>query len=91
MPIPTFIRTGDSYFHEKELHLNSMLRKLGLPTIFITLSIAENRWTELHDILSQTDNNNINPTNRLLHCTLHFIHRFRFLKKEVWKNKKVSG
>ncbi|CAH1768141.1 11067_t:CDS:2, partial [Entrophospora sp. SA101] len=26
IPLPTFIRTGDSYFHEKELHLNTMLR-----------------------------------------------------------------
>ncbi len=25
IPIPTFIRTGDSYFHEKELHLNSII------------------------------------------------------------------
>ena len=91
IPIPTFIRTGDSYFHEKELHLNSMLQKFALPTLFITLSMAESRWTELHDILLQTDNNDTIPTNRPLHCALHFIHRFRSLKKEVWKNDKVSG
>ena len=90
-PIPTFIRTGDAYFHEKELHLNSMLKKLGLPTVFITLSMAESRWTELHDILQQTDDSNTIPTNRPLHCALHFMHRFRSLKKEVWKNEKVSG
>ena len=34
-PLPTFIHTGDSYFHEKELHLNTMLRYLGLPSFFI--------------------------------------------------------
>jgi hypothetical protein len=91
IPIPTFIRTGDSYFHEKELHLNSMLQNFGLPSVFITLSMAESRWTELHEILQQTDNNDTIPTNRPLHCALHFIHRFRSLKKEVWKNEKISG
>ena len=25
-PLPTLIRTGDSYFHEKELHLNTMVK-----------------------------------------------------------------
>lgn len=91
IPIPTFIRTGDSYFHEKELHLNSMLQKFGLPTLFITLSMAESKWTELQEILQQTDNNDTIPTNRPLHCALHFINRFRSLKKEVWKNEKISG
>ena len=52
IPIPTFIRTGDSYFHEKELHLNSMLQNnFGLPTLFITLSMVESRWTKLQEIL----------------------------------------
>src|SRR5436190_2142506 len=88
-PIPTFIRTGDSYFHEKELHLNSILQKLGLPTIFITLSMAESRWTELYDILQQTDNGDTMPTNRPLHCALHFMHRFRSLKNKIWKNKEI--
>ncbi|RHZ81307.1 hypothetical protein Glove_122g28 [Diversispora epigaea] len=36
-PLLTFIRTGDSYFHEKQLHLNAILKKLGLLTLFITL------------------------------------------------------
>ena len=38
MPLPTFIRTGDSYFHEKELHVNAMVTTKGLPQLFITLS-----------------------------------------------------
>jgi len=90
IPIPIFIRTGDFYFHEKELHLNSMLQKFGLPTLFITLLMAESKWIELQEILQQTDNNNTIPTNRPLHCALHFINRFRSLKKEVWKNERIS-
>ncbi|RHZ77740.1 hypothetical protein Glove_173g25 [Diversispora epigaea] len=49
-PLPTFM--CDTYFHERQLHLNAILRKLGLPTLFITLSMAENRWTHLHKILA---------------------------------------
>ena len=55
-PLPTFIRTGDSYFHEKELHLNTMLRYLGLPSLFITLSMAETKWEHLKELLRNTDN-----------------------------------
>ena len=32
--IPTFIKIEDSYFYEKELHLNFILRKLGFLIIF---------------------------------------------------------
>jgi len=42
MPLPTFIRTGDSYFKEKEHHLNTMVNVKSLPTLFITLYIVEN-------------------------------------------------
>ena len=27
--LPTFIRTGDTYFHEKELHINTMILEYG--------------------------------------------------------------
>ncbi|RGB21935.1 hypothetical protein C1646_776965 [Rhizophagus diaphanus] len=42
LPIPTFICTGDTYFHQKQLHLNAMIQKIGLPKLFIILSMAEN-------------------------------------------------
>ena len=53
MPLPTFIRTGDSYFKEKEHHLNTMVNVKGLPTLFITLSMAESKW--IHTTLSFTE------------------------------------
>jgi len=67
--LPTFIRTGDSYFHEKLLHLNTMIREYGLPTLFVTLTMAEGKWTHLQEILKFTDNGNMLPTNRPLHST----------------------
>ena len=51
MTLPTFIRTGDTYFHEKLLHVNAMTTEFGLPSIFITLTMAESKWTHLTKIL----------------------------------------
>ncbi|CAG8788315.1 14284_t:CDS:2, partial [Cetraspora pellucida] len=89
-PIPTFIRTGDGYFQKKNMHLNTMIRELGLPTIFIMLTMAEGSWTHLHNILANTDNKDLLPTNRPLHATLHFIHRLQNIKKYIWKDPNVS-
>jgi hypothetical protein len=88
--LPTFIRTGDTYFHEKELHINTMISEFGLPSLFITLTMAESHWTHLHKILRATDNHDTIPTNRPLHTTLHFIHRLQQLKKHVWKKPEHS-
>ena len=88
--LPTFIRTGDTYFHEKELHINTMISEFGLPSLFITLTMAENHWTHLHKILKVTDNHDTIPTNRPLHTTLHFIYRLQQLKKHIWKNPEHS-
>lgn len=88
--LPTFIRTGDTYFHEKQLHVNTMISSYGLPSLFITLTMAESHWKHLHKILKVTDNNDTIPTNRPLHTTLHFIHRLQQLKNYVWKNPEHS-
>jgi len=85
------MRTGDTYFHQKQLHLNSMLQKLGLPTIFVTLSMAENRWYHLHNILANNDNSDTLPTNRPFHCANYFVHRFQTLKKELYKKSDLTG
>ena len=81
-PLPTFIHTGDSYFCEKELHLNTMLRYLGLPSLFITLSMAETKWEHLKELLRSTDNHDTLPSNHPFHVTCHFINRFRSMKKK---------
>ena len=89
--LPTFIRTGDSYFHEKLLHVNAMIAEYGLPTLFVTLTMAEGKWTHLREILESTDNGDPLPTNRPLHTTLHFIHRKQELKNYVWAKPENSG
>src|SRR5205823_1884872 len=68
----------------------AMISSYGLPSLFITLTMAEGRWTHLHKILRATDNHDNIPTNRPLHTTLHFIHRLQKLKKHVWRNPEHS-
>ena len=80
--LPTFIRTGDTYFHEKLLHVNAMIKEYGLPSLFITLTMAETKWSHLKTILQSTDNGDATPTNRPLRTALYFIH----LKKELWRH-----
>lgn len=89
--IPSFIRTGDTYFNQKLMHLNTMIRNLNLPTLFITLSMAESHWIHLRHILGASDNFDTVPSNRPLHTTLHFIHRHQNLKRLIWKDPDVSG
>jgi hypothetical protein len=90
-PLPTFIRTGDSYFKEKEHHLNTMVKAKGLPSLFVTLSMAESKWVHLKEILRNTDNGDINPTNRPFHTVMFFLQRFRSMKKKLWNNRQVCG
>jgi PIF1-like helicase/Helitron helicase-like domain at N-terminus len=89
--LPTFIRTGDTYFREKEHHVNAMMNRYGLPQLFITLTMNEGRWQHLKKILSKTDNHDTLPTNRPFHCANHFVHRLRSMKNNLWKNSELTN
>ena len=67
-----------------------MISSYGLPSLFITLIMAESHWKHLHKILKVSDNYDTIPTNRLLHTTLHFIHYLQQLKNHIWKNPEHS-
>ncbi|RIA79379.1 hypothetical protein C1645_840839 [Glomus cerebriforme] len=68
--VPSYIRTGDFYFHQKEHHINTMVQGFNVSQIFYTVIMVENHWTHLHKILSKTDNKNTLPSNRPLHTYL---------------------
>ena len=86
----TFICTGDIYFHEKQLYVNTMISSYGLPSLFITLTMAESHWKHLYKILKVSDNYDTILTNRPLYTTLHFIHHLQQLKNHIWKNPEHS-
>ena len=51
-----FIKTVSSspaFWQQKQRELMSMIRQLGSPTFFLTLSAAETKWLELLKILKQ--------------------------------------
>ena len=73
-PLPTFIRTGDTYYHKKEHHLNTMVTELGCQ----------------HCLLGSSTSNSFLPTNRPYHVTSHFLHRLRSMKKVIWKDERLS-
>src|SRR3989337_1777454 len=80
--LPSFIQTEDTYFYQKQLYLNAIVKNKGLPTLFITLSMVENRWSHLQNILSNSNNGDTLPTNRSFYYTNYFVHKFQSLKKE---------
>ena len=41
------VRTSPAYTHKKGLHAKAMLRQIGIPSIFFTISLAENYSPEL--------------------------------------------
>src|SRR2546421_11489612 len=47
------VRTAAPFFKKKELQVNTMLRSYGLPQIFYTLTMAEDKWPHLRQILRQ--------------------------------------
>jgi hypothetical protein len=66
-----------------------MISLYGLP-LFITFTMAESHWIQLHKFLKVSDNHDIISTNRPLHTTLHFIYHLQQLKNHIWKNPEYS-
>src|SRR6266545_8275285 len=61
--LPSFIRTGNTYFKEKEYQVKTMVDAFQLPQIFYTTTMNENSWKHLKTILTFIDNEDTNPTN----------------------------
>ena len=54
------VRSSPPYFEAKKKDLMAMIRQLGIPTLFISLSAADTKWTELlQSIYILTKNKNI--------------------------------
>ena len=62
--IPSFIRTGETFFHTVQLNINAMLKAFILPTIFATITFFE-RWPQFQEILHRISGIDSVPTNFL--------------------------
>ncbi|KAG1081803.1 hypothetical protein G6F42_022819 [Rhizopus arrhizus] len=56
------VRSSAEYWKTEKKNLMAMIRQFGIPTLFITLSAAESKWTELLAMLKKiVDNDPITP------------------------------
>lgn len=94
------VRSSPAYWKTEKSNVMAMIRQLGVPHLFVTLSAAETKWKELIVILkkivdheticeSQVDDLNSTQIATLIQsdpvtCAQYFDHRFRELKK-TWK------
>ena len=97
------IRGSPAYFQDQQKKVMAMIRQLGLPTFFITLSAAETKWPELlvnlEKILNQKDVTNEEALNmsfleksKLIQsdpitCARNFEHRYRSLLTNLLEKK----
>ena len=91
------IRSSPAFWQQKQKELMSMIRQLGCPTFFLTLSAAETKWPELVRILKEILDGDELPTDTVLElqwnvraelirrdpvtCARYFDHR----SKELFK------
>jgi len=87
--IPSYIRTGNTYWKKKEHQLNTIIKTFGLPQMFYTVTMAEGKWKHLHEILKKTDNGNTIPTNRPFHVYHHYQNRLKSIHHYLWRNEKI--
>jgi len=89
--LPSFIRTGQTFFYRKGLQLNTIIQSFGLPQILYTTTMAEGHWKHLQIILSKTDSCDPLPSNRPLHAYLHYQNRLQTIEKYLWKKPALAG
>src|SRR2546430_11139938 len=75
--VTSYIRTGDSYFCQKEHHINTMVQGFGLPQIFYTITMAENHWPLELRILTRNSGTRPDPTR----SELYWPHLHNILSK----------
>jgi len=96
-------RSSPCYWKKQQKKVNGMIRQIGKPMFFITLSAAETRWKELLKILvkvlknedvSEEEAGQLSFLEKAdlirrdpVTCMLHFDHRFRLLVNKLLKKR----
>jgi hypothetical protein len=89
--IPSFIRSGSTYFKERQHDLHAMISKFGPPSLFVTLTASEEDWDDLQEVLVKTDNGDSTASHRPVHSTIHFLNRYHYFRNKVLKNINMSS
>ena len=66
-----------------------MFQTYGLPQIFYTMTMGEDKWLHLKEILKNTDNKDLLSTNRPLHVYLHYHNKLTNIRNKLWKDPEI--
>lgn len=72
--------TSPAYWQREGKEIRAMIRQLGLPSFFITLSAAETKWGQLLKVLKQVIDNEILSIGEA--ASLPFIEKARLIRSE---------
>ena len=97
------IRNSPPYFESKKKNLMAMIRQLGIPTIFFSLSSADTRWIELLRGICLVEKNTLYTDQEILDmdwaekcklindnpalCSRYFDYRVKSFVKHILKGK----
>ena len=59
------IRSSPPYFENRKKNLMGMLRQLGIPTLFISLSAADTKWIDLLSSIKTLLTNRLCPNKEI--------------------------
>ena len=96
------IRSSPPYFENKKKNLMAMIRQLGIPTLFISLSAADTKWTDLLSSIQTLLTNKLCPNEEIEQmswsekcklisshptvCSLYFDNRVKKFYKHILKS-----
>jgi hypothetical protein len=92
LPIPASLRTGDVYWNKQRSNLSTMIKQLGEPHFFLTLTCNEYGWEDVRQLVSFVANKPIEDIrnddfiNYPVEVTRHFLRRFHYIMKNFILN-----
>src|SRR5216117_2441803 len=99
--LPSFVRTGDTFYRTAEADLSAFVKARLLPQIFVTVTFSE-RWHEFQAIIQSAQDflNSLsggahreapNPTNFPWEAVEYYYERIYHLRRYLLGNPRVSG
>jgi Helitron helicase-like domain at N-terminus len=100
--LPSFVRTGDTFYRAAEADLSAFVKARSLPQMFVTVTFSE-RWYEFQAIIQSAQDflNSLsggahirgvpNPTNFPWEAVEYYYERIYHLRRYLLANPRVSG
>ena len=77
------IKGTPAYWKKFQREVLAMVKQLGCPTFFLTLSCADLRWNELVHIISKLNSLGLTKKNVAVLVARHFQYRVEIFFKEI--------